>query len=342
MTVSVIVRSRNEAPRLRLVLQSLERQHGLDEVVVVDDGSTDETSDVLSEASHHLPLVVVHNQTAQGRSAASNAGAATATGRLLIFLDGDMIAGPGLVAQHRARHAEAGAPMICRGSTWHLRCTRVLLDPERGLPFPEHADRHARLSQNEQQAMRVTSQQVREEFGAVERRAQKGIYPGSAPGLLHDAEMAALQGAPNLAVLWAAASGSNQSVPRAAFLQVGGFDVDIDINEHRELARRLMLSGVGMAGLASARTYHLIHRSGWRDPLAETSWEDKIWRRHPVPEIALLPIFWASLSAHPAITPQMRINSLAQLADIAAAHSGLTAGSAPLCRAMMGYPERLA
>lgn len=341
MTVSVVIRSHNEAPRLRLVLRSLERQQGLDEVVVVDDGSTDATSDVLTQASHHLPLVIVRNPTAQGRSAASNAGAAAATGRILIFLDGDMLAGPGLVERHRARHSRAASPLLCRGSTWHLRCTRMLHDPDQGVPFPAHAERHARLSQHEQRAMCVTSQQVRTDFESIERRAQKGIYPGGAPGLLHDAEMAALHETPNLPALWAAASGSNQSVGRSVFQDIGGFDIGIDINEHRELARRLMLAGVRMTAEASARTYHLIHRSGWRDPLAETGWEDQVWRRHPVPEVALLPIFWASLSEHPAIAPHARIKSLAQLADIAAMHSGLTAESAQMCRAMMGYPERL-
>lgn len=341
LKTSVVIRSHNEAPRLRLVLASLEDQPGLDEVVVVDDGSSDGTPEVIAEASRHLPLRAVHHATAAGRSAAANAGAQAASGDILIFLDGDMIAGPGVVAAHRARHAEASEPLVCRGSNWHLRCTRTLLDPEHGVPFAAQAERHARLPEAERDAMRVTGLQVRTDFEAIARRAQRGIYPGSSPGVLHDAEMQALAETPDCPVLWAAASGSNQSVRRAAFLEVGGFDAAIDINEHRELARRLVLTGARMAAVPEARTYHMVHRSGWRDPLVEPGWEQRFWLRHPVPEVALMPIFWASLSAHPAVPVEQRINSLAHLAQIAATHAGLQAPSAEACRAMMGYPERL-
>ena len=342
MRTSVVLRSHNEAARLRLVLASLEGQPGLDEVVVVDDGSADGTADTLADASRRLPLRVVRHEVAQGRSAAANAGAGAASGDIVIFIDGDMLAGPGLVAAHRARHAAAREPLVCRGPTWHLRCTRTLLDPEAGTPFPAHAERHARLSASERDALRVTAAQVRTAFDAIACRARKAIYPGTAPALLHDAEMDALTEAPDCPVLWAAASGSNQSVRRAAFLDAGGFDVAIDINEHRELARRLVLAGARMEAAPGARTYHLTHRSGWRNPLATTGWEAKVWQHHPVPEVALLPVFWASLSAHPAIPAERRILSLPQLATAAARHAGVQAHTAEACRILMGYPGRLA
>ena len=41
MRIAVVIRTHNEAPRLRLTLASLRSQAGLDEVVVVNDGSTD-------------------------------------------------------------------------------------------------------------------------------------------------------------------------------------------------------------------------------------------------------------------------------------------------------------
>ena len=342
MKASIVIRSHNEAPRLKLVLRSLEQQVGLGEVVVVDDGSTDTTPDVLAQASRRLPLTIIRHQEPQGRSATSNAGAAAASGDIVIFLDGDMLAGPGLVAAHLACHSGSDKMLIGRGEVWHLRCTRTLYDPDEGVPFPAQADRYARLNAAEQQAMKVTCEQIDQAFPAISSRAQKGVYPGVSPGVLHDAEMAALKNFPDCSVLWAAASGSNQSVRREMFLSAGGFDAAIDINEHRELALRLVLAGAQMAAVEQARVYHLIHRSGWRDPLVSTAWEELFWRRHPLPEVALLQVFWASLSAHPAILPALRIGTLPHLADIAHAHRSIMASSAEQCRGLMGYPERLA
>jgi len=107
MNVSVVIRTKDEADRLRLTLASLARQSMPAEVVVVDDGSTDHTQAVLTEAAATLPIVHVRHAAARGRSAASNAGARAASGELLIFLDGDTLAHPEMVRSMR--------PLIDRG-----------------------------------------------------------------------------------------------------------------------------------------------------------------------------------------------------------------------------------
>jgi hypothetical protein len=123
-------------------------------------------------------------------------------------------------------------------------------------------------------------------------------------------------------VLWAAASGSNQSLSRKAFLEAGGFDKNILIIEQREIALRLCQRGLRMAGTLG-RTYHMIHRSGWRDPLQETSWENIFYDAHPLPEVALLPFVWASLSDPLPIPAEACIRSLPELATIADAYRGV-------------------
>ncbi|HKT55106.1 MAG TPA: glycosyltransferase, partial [Caulobacteraceae bacterium] len=189
MTLSAVIRSKDEAPRLRLTLASLEGQAGLDEVVVVNDGSLDETPAVLAEAAASLPLTVVTHEAARGRAAASNAGAAAACGDILLFLDGDTLAGPSLAARHAAAHAGPRG-RIGRGETYHLRCTRFLADPEAATPRAGEATRIGRLSTAERERMRITRQQVREDFAAIERRAEPGIYPGAGPRRLYEIEMA--------------------------------------------------------------------------------------------------------------------------------------------------------
>ncbi|WP_034958169.1 glycosyltransferase, partial [Komagataeibacter kakiaceti] len=60
MKASVIIRSRNEADRLRLTLTSLACQSEGAQVVVVNDGSTDHTMDVIGAAAGELDLVAIH------------------------------------------------------------------------------------------------------------------------------------------------------------------------------------------------------------------------------------------------------------------------------------------
>jgi GT2 family glycosyltransferase len=316
VSLSVVIRSKDEADRLRLTLASLTRQTATCEVVVVDDGSSDHTAAVLAEAARQAPLVVVRHAAAKGRSAASNAGARAAAGDILLFLDGDTLAGPDLVRRHLARHAEHNG-LVGRGETLHLRCTRFLADPETGSARPGEEARIAKLPADERARMRVTRDQVLTDFAAIERRAEPGVYPGAGPRRLHEIEMQALRGSPDCTVLWAAASGSNQSIPRAAFLEAGGFDERLDINEHRELALRLCAAGLRMGAVDAAFSYHLTHRSSWRDPLADTGWEAIFHAAHPVPAVRLLAVFWASLGAGRVLAPEERIGSLTEL-EIAA------------------------
>ncbi|HTS92654.1 MAG TPA: glycosyltransferase [Stellaceae bacterium] len=312
MIVSVVVRSRDEADRLRLTLASLKEQTARAEIVVVNDGSADHTADVIAEAAASLPLTVVDHATPRGRSGAANAGARAATGDILLFLDGDTLAGPDFVARHGALHTP-GDRVLARGETFHLRCTRFLRDPDTGTPAPGQEARLARLPASELKEMRVTRDQVIGDFAAIERRAMPGIYPGAGPHRLYELEMEAIVRHPACTVLWAAVSAANLSVRRQDFLRVGGFDEALDINEHRELALRLTLEGARILPALGARTYHMTHRSGWRDPIRRTDWQETFYRAHPIPAVKLLPLFWASLSDGGRVPAALRINSLLEL-----------------------------
>ena len=285
MKASVVIRSRNEASRLRLTLASLAGQPA--EIVVVDDQSVDATREVLESAV----VTVIRHAAPLGRAGAANAGAAAADGDILIFLDGDTLAGPGMVAAHLAAHAGRGG-IVGRGETWHLRCTRTLADPETGESWPHLPP----LADAERDRARVTLAQVQGDFAAIADRASPGVYPGAAPRRLHELEMRALAERPESPWLWAAASGSNLSVRADAFRAVGGFDPALDINEHRELALRLTAAGARMAAVAGARTYHLTHRSGWRDPLTEAGWREAFLRAHPDAPLDRLTAWWQALS----------------------------------------------
>ena len=321
MRASIVIRSKDEADRLRLTLTSLGCQNTDTEIVVVNDGSSDHTREIVAEMQGALKLIAVHHDEPVGRAAAANAGAAKASGDILIFLDGDTLAAPDMVARHLERHRRDDG-LVVRGETWHLRCTRLFLDPEMGTPKRGEEAKVARMSATELARSVVTRQQIREAFHTIDVRAQAGIYPGFGPRKLYELEMEALTTQPDCRVLWAAASGSNQSLARAAFIASGGFHPELTINEHRELALRLCGQGLRMAS-CTGRTYHMIHRSGWRDPLHERDWEEIFYREHPLPEVELLPLLWESLSDTVTIPVPSRILSLRDLEIAAGLCEGL-------------------
>jgi GT2 family glycosyltransferase len=99
MHISIIVPVYNNAPDLRVCLCALRAACGPDaEIIVVDDGSTDDTPLVAAEQEVRL-LRLARNS---GPAAARNHGARQARGGILFFVDADVIIGPEAV-RHVAR-----------------------------------------------------------------------------------------------------------------------------------------------------------------------------------------------------------------------------------------------
>jgi GT2 family glycosyltransferase len=105
MQLSVVVPSYNRRESLRRLLHALEHQTVSDfEVVVVDDGSTDGTPEMLSALTPSYQLTVVQQPNA-GPAAARNSGVERASAELILFLDDDVVPVPQLIEMHLAAHA---------------------------------------------------------------------------------------------------------------------------------------------------------------------------------------------------------------------------------------------
>ncbi|HXE46243.1 MAG TPA: glycosyltransferase [Conexibacter sp.] len=103
--ISVIVPTSARPASLARCLDALARQdapRGRFEVVVVDDAPT-RAADLDPRHAAQLELRAIR-AGGRGAAAARNAGARAATAPLLLFLDDDVIAEPGLVRAHLARH----------------------------------------------------------------------------------------------------------------------------------------------------------------------------------------------------------------------------------------------
>lgn len=91
--ISVVIPVRNEADNIEPLVEefvALRASVPVDEVIYVDDGSTDETPNVLKalQRRHEFLRVVSHNRSA-GQSAALWTGIRAATGALIATMDGD-------------------------------------------------------------------------------------------------------------------------------------------------------------------------------------------------------------------------------------------------------------
>lgn len=93
MTVTCVIPAWNEEPRIAAVLDAVISHPLVDQVVVVDDGSTDAT---VAVATAKKATVLVQAQNC-GKSVAVARGLACAEGDLILLLDADLI---GLTAEH--------------------------------------------------------------------------------------------------------------------------------------------------------------------------------------------------------------------------------------------------
>ncbi len=121
---SVIIPTYNRAGPVREAVDSVLAQAGVEfELIVVDDGSTDDTPAVLDGYGQRVRRV---RQDNRGVSAARNAGVAASGGALIAFLDSDDLWLPGKLAVQAAFFRDHPEARICQTEEiWVRRGRRV-------------------------------------------------------------------------------------------------------------------------------------------------------------------------------------------------------------------------
>jgi glycosyltransferase involved in cell wall biosynthesis len=89
--ISIILPAKNEAESLKMLLPELRQLYPNEEIIVVNDGSTDNTVEICKQ----LSVGVVSHVYSMGNGAAIKTGARHATGNVLVFMDADGQHDPG-------------------------------------------------------------------------------------------------------------------------------------------------------------------------------------------------------------------------------------------------------
>src|SRR4028118_1807561 len=123
MSLSVVTPTLNEASRISFLLERLKRTPGIEEIIVVDGGSTDGTPELVCP-----PVRLVRSRA--GRGIQLSAGAKAASGDVLLFLHADVLPPPDVAFQIRsaveARYIGGNFRLAYSGGDLLGRCLEAL------------------------------------------------------------------------------------------------------------------------------------------------------------------------------------------------------------------------
>ena len=104
--LSVVIPTYNKLSRLQYVIKGLEMQNARRdqfEVIIVNDGSTDQTQQYLESIQPNFALEVVEQEN-KGQAVARNKGIAKAKGDIILFIDDDILIPPDFIENHIYAH----------------------------------------------------------------------------------------------------------------------------------------------------------------------------------------------------------------------------------------------
>ncbi len=122
---SVIIPTYNRRDILEETLEALEHQtldKELYELIVVDDGSTDETADLLERYKNRAKLHFTYiSKKNEGQGIARNRGFDVSDGHIVLFLGDDIIPKPDFLAEHKKVHDKFATEnfIVLGHTTWH-------------------------------------------------------------------------------------------------------------------------------------------------------------------------------------------------------------------------------
>lgn len=90
MKISVIIPAYNEKNTIQEIVRRVQAMKMVDEIIIVDDGSTDGTRDLISNMDGKGNVRIIMQEKNKGKGAAVRTGISAATGEVLIIQDADL------------------------------------------------------------------------------------------------------------------------------------------------------------------------------------------------------------------------------------------------------------
>lgn len=268
--VSLIVPTYNQCERLKIVLEALKEQNyeqSSFEVIVVDDGSTDTTEQVVRSISCSYNLIYKKHNSNLGRSVARNSGAEMASGDLLIFMDSDRIPGKNFINEHLKRHKE------------HNR--RVVIGNNLEI-----------FTSNIEDKVYEIIETFKFNETKILRQCRYFNYAECVINIYNK------EGKTNSGLAWLTLFSGNFSIRKDSFNEVGKFDVNFKTwgFENFELGYRLQLKGYEFYYNDNAYNIHLYHGNNRKSPENNESYK-YFYNKYNVKDIEfLLPFLEGTIS----------------------------------------------
>ncbi len=261
---SLTIPTHNRCAALARTLASLTLQtEQAFEVVLVDDGSDDDTPQVARRFADRLDLRYLR-KAQRGVASARASAMRAARGELLIQTDDDRIASPTFVADHLAGHAATTAPTMLAGQQ---RGILTEWSATAALPATAVAQILARNPHLAAAFLEPRAELLSAERLTSEPAAALAAFELPEPWWTGFIEPLATHYGPDLtgfAFPWTMAVGGNSSVPRALAEQIGFVDesfVGWGL-EDTDFHFRLCQAGARTRVMTGGRSYHQLHRRG--------------------------------------------------------------------------------
>ena len=330
---SIIIPAYNRAHQLSHALAAYDLQAEIAdgfEVIVVDDGSTDSTREVVESAMVSYPLHYFATGRRAGRSAARNLGAARATGRYLLFCDSDFLPTRDCLLHFQRRQLEhpdgiiTGVPHCWRPIYTHYDPAFSVNEKKRMYRALKRTGLwDKRWLQKQTLVEVITPEDIRH---APDKVAQAVDWQRQRHAPEELAELMAGDVAP-----WTLFITRCVTVPATLFSEAGGFDEEFLSHglEDWELGYRLHQLGVTPTPVGAEVGYHMEHPFRYRG--FGPKWENyrKVLQKHGRNDPAWLLV----AVVHPFVKPKLYKQTLRLLASPAnAAEQRMTEALLQACR----------